>query len=490
MSIIIDALGRVQTDLDHKNQMDDRSEAFSTLDEARPPSSSPDKRSKKPFVIIFFVVVVLAIYALFFLANNFSINELIEKKAFDVNTKIEDTSPTSHTTEQEFEEFDTTLESAFFDSTEEVRHSETEPLNHVVNISPPTLKEPDLPKIEKTEPALAEVQESPPLPKIVDKPQKIRVTPLPIEKPIPLISLPEPAIKKTPPDWLSAGKAIFHREGLAQALPTWNNGFLSLAPKTPIISIMINHVPKLATKTLLALHENQINAFSVSGLFRGKIAYFTIALYADDPQKTANLIEQITSITKSIPFKSTQDFIHKRVIALFQNESHPKKTNNIIKKMSHEERLRIGKELVLDGEYKKSIKILRPVLFNKKENWEILFWIGSAKLGLGLYNEADDYFKKALTLNLKIPQLWIQRAIIAQEKNEHRRALTFLQKAQALAPNSPEILLNIAYSNDALGDQNGAVFAYRDFLSLTRNNSQFFQQRQAVHARLEEMGFN
>jgi Flp pilus assembly protein TadD len=115
--------------------------------------------------------------------------------------------------------------------------------------------------------------------------------------------------------------------------------------------------------------------------------------------------------------------------------------------------------------------------------------MGSAKLGLGLYNEADDYFRNALTLNSEIPQLWTQRAIIAQEKNKHIIALNYLNKAQKLSPNTPEIVLNIAYSNDALGDRNGAILAYREYLSLTQGKTLFVQQRKAVTSRLKELGF-
>ena len=313
------------------------------------------------------------------------------------------------------------------------------------------------------------------------------------------------------PDWLLSGSKIFHSQGLKPAIETWNKGFSSLKPKTPVISIMINRVPEHATDALIKLHQNKIDAFSVKGLFKGKPAFFTLAL--SDKNNSPNIIDKIEQVVGGKPYKSSQRYIQKRIDKMYNQNIPPVNTaKNVIpkkkntqklakvakvksrqpiklKKFSPENRLRLGQEAVINGDYDNAILRLRPVLFNNDKNWEVLFWMGSAKLGLGLYNEADNYFKNALAINAEIPQLWTQRAIISQEKDDHISALRFLQKAKTLAPNIPEVILNIAYSNDALGDRNGAVLAYREFLSLTRGNGAFTQQRLAVNNRLEELGF-
>ena len=366
-----------------------------------------------------------------------------------------------------------------------------------------------------------------PLPKSEPKPEpKIALNQLPIDKAIikPKETIKTQAVKKPKklkkttsqkilptPSWVVSGTKVFHKKGLNKAVPIWNKGFSSIRTKKPIIAIMTNRVAEHASDTLTKLHKNHIDAFTVQGLFKGKPAYFTLALYNEtNPKK---LMGDIEKTIKGKPFKSSKRLLQKRINQLVKYNAKTtksvkkiaakkkiiKKQAKIVKikpiqavkftKVSPEKRLLAGQEAVINGEYNKAITKLRPALFYDDKNWEVLFWMGSAKLGLGLYNEADNYFKNALALNSEIPQLWTQRAIISQERDDHISALKFLQRAKTLSPNIPEVILNMAYSNDALGDKNGAVLAYREFLSLTRGNGLFAQQRQAVNSRLEELGF-
>jgi len=308
-----------------------------------------------------------------------------------------------------------------------------------------------------------------------------------IEEPIPYSS----------PKWVLEGIRLLRNDKLDDAVKVWNKGFLALNPEEPIISIMINRIASNTADALQKLHNKNIDAFTVQGIFKRKAAYFTLVLKSD--LSTEAMLNQIEHAADVKPMETTPRLVQKRVVQwrnfIAKQTPKIKKPVKVVRKkitlpkLSRTKRLQLAQEAVIDGNYKQAIQKLRPILFNHKANWEVFFWIGSAKLGLGQFNEADDYFNKALELNSDMPQVWTQRAIIAQERNNHIAALKFLHKAQKLAPTAPEIVLNIAYSNDALGDRNGAVFAYREYLSLTQDNTSYTQQRQAVSSRLSELGF-
>ena len=461
MSIIVDALERVQSDRQETHERFG-SGAFEIHDgnDENLDNENPSKSYTKLIVGALLIVFFFNIYWIFQKSNQ---DQIPFSEEFENSTTIPKVTTINESkTElnigqiplEESEEVDAEFLAAFDDDT----------VNEIEKVAP-------------IEPAQT----------IIEKPIKIQKTP-----PIPELI----------PEWLRLGKQAFQSKGLEQAITHWKQGFAKQDSKMPIISIMINRVAEHASSTLKKLHENQIDAFSVQGLFKSKPAYFTLALY--NKETALNTMANIEQVVGAKPFKSTKQFVQEKINQLnnpstITTKSKVKKAEPIKaaktkitikpKKISNKKRILMGQEAVISGDYRKAILTLRPVLFNNKANWEVLFWIGSAKLGLGLYDEADDYFKNALALNAEMPQLWTQRAIIAQERNNHIAALKFLHKAQTLSPSAPEIILNIAYSNDALGDRNGAVFAYREFLAITRGNSLFAQQRQAVNFRLEELGF-
>jgi len=461
MSIIVDALERVQSD--RKESQEKYTTGAFAIDEGHEQTTDDEYHSKSYTKLFVAGLVIILCFNIYWIYEKSIQEQGPFSEEFDYSTSIPNVTTVNESkikstigqiTLEESEEIDEEFLSTFDNETEN--------------------------EIEKTIPINTTLS-------IIEEPVKTQnITPTP----------------KHNPQWLDIGKQAFQDKGLEKAITHWKQGFIKQDSKMPIISIMINRVPEHASNTLKKLYENQIDAFSIQGLFKGKPAYFTLALYHENT--SLNAMENIEQLLGTKPFKSTQQFIQEKINKLSNPPviveksidkktppTIPLKTKTVIKpkKISSKKRILLGQEAVISGDYRKAILTLRPVLFNNKANWEVLFWIGSAKLGLGLYNEADDYFKNALALNSEIPQLWTQRAIIAQEKNNHIAALKFLHKAQTLSPNAPEIILNIAYSNDALGDRNGAVYAYREFLSLTRNNTLFAQQRQAVNFRLEELGF-
>jgi hypothetical protein len=65
----------------------------------------------------------------------------------------------------------------------------------------------------------------------------------------------------------------------------------------------------------------------------------------------------------------------------------------------------------------------------------------------------------------QVVEIWVHRALIAQQRNDWRTSMQLLTIAQEIAPNHPMVLLNIGITSDALGLQNNAKTAYRRFLT-------------------------
>ena len=151
-----------------------------------------------------------------------------------------------------------------------------------------------------------------------------------------------------------------------------------------------------------------------------------------------------------------------------------------------EQRATLGRaiQLVQAADYLAGRELLQGVLAAGFDGWEAWFWLGTAYLGNGELVEADHALSEALRRDPAQPQLWIQRAIIAQERGEHARALGWLREARNLSPQAPEVHLNIGYSAEAMGLREEAAKAYRDFLRFTEGRESFASQRTWVTRRL------
>jgi len=324
-------------------------------------------------------------------------------------------------------------------------------------------------------------------------------------------SKPEPIVeeqlvleKTTTLDWVMEGTKDFKTNGLLSAEKIWQNGFSQMDNDQPVVSIIVNRKPNSATNNLEQLIAKNINAFALKAAFKNAPAYFILTIpNKEEPQIFYPIVEKIIG---GRPFATNKKYIQKQINALQsikldkQDTASPEltKAGKIKRDINTEpdkpaltltQRIQLAEKAVLNGQYRIAKKRLQPLIWKNTKNWEVLFWMGSAKLGLGEFDQADELFQQALQIKSEIPQLWTQRAIIAQEKNDHKTALDYLTRAQQLSPKAPEITLNIAYSNDALGKVNAAVFAYREYLTLTENKPTYSSQRRAVATRLSNLGF-
>jgi tetratricopeptide (TPR) repeat protein len=119
------------------------------------------------------------------------------------------------------------------------------------------------------------------------------------------------------------------------------------------------------------------------------------------------------------------------------------------------------------------------------ERWESWYWKGTAQLALGQLKESDASLEQAGMVDPGVARVWLQRAVVAQERGDNKAAVRLLLEARKLAPKSPQIYLNLGYSNDALGLSAEAEKNYQYFMALTEGDAAYLLQRTLVIERLE-----
>ena len=119
------------------------------------------------------------------------------------------------------------------------------------------------------------------------------------------------------------------------------------------------------------------------------------------------------------------------------------------------------------------------------DRWEPWFWLGTEQLAQGQLDAAAAALEQAGKLNPKVAQIWVQRAVVEQERGAHAAAVRLLTEARGLSPKSPQVYLNLGYSNDALGLSAEAERNYQYFLTLTEGDVAYLLQRTLVIERLE-----
>lgn len=146
--------------------------------------------------------------------------------------------------------------------------------------------------------------------------------------------------------------------------------------------------------------------------------------------------------------------------------------------------LKHAQGLIQTGQYQEAVKVLSPLFLEPPHHWEPWFWMGTAYLGQGDLKQADQFFLSGLARNDKIPQLWVQRALVAQQVGNFQLALQELRQAESLQPNLPHLHLNMGYAYDRLGNERLAIQYYGKFLQVTEGNPVFFSTREKLLARL------
>jgi tetratricopeptide (TPR) repeat protein len=167
--------------------------------------------------------------------------------------------------------------------------------------------------------------------------------------------------------------------------------------------------------------------------------------------------------------------------------SEEKPTTSLLEEYVVGKQLKRARHLINIGSYAEAIDILKPIIDRREEIWDTYLLMGAAYLGLGELDNAEIYSGMGLAINGKVPQLWLQCAIVEQQRGKHEDALRILNEAEKLAPDIPEVQLNIGYSYDAIGNQKFSVKAYNSFLKLTEGNPAYMMVRYKVLERLRNV---
>ncbi len=169
------------------------------------------------------------------------------------------------------------------------------------------------------------------------------------------------------------------------------------------------------------------------------------------------------------------------------SQSDEKPASSLLEENIFGKQLKQARHLINIGSYSEAIDILKPIIDRQEETWDTYLLMGAAYLGLGELGYAETYSEMGLAINGKVPQLWLQCAIVEQQRGKHEAALRILNEAEKLAPDIPEVQLNIGYSYDAIGNQKLSAKAYNSFLKLTEGNPAYMMVRYKVLERLRNL---
>jgi len=145
-----------------------------------------------------------------------------------------------------------------------------------------------------------------------------------------------------------------------------------------------------------------------------------------------------------------------------------------------------AQQLIHAGKYEEAGFFLSPLIKDSPVNWEPWFWMGTALLGQGHLDQADQFFLSGLARDDKIPQLWIQRALVAHQRGDYQLAIHELRRAESLDAALPHIHLNMGYAYEKLGNDRLANDYYAKFLKLSDSNPTFFSIRKKLYAHFTE----
>lgn len=163
-------------------------------------------------------------------------------------------------------------------------------------------------------------------------------------------------------------------------------------------------------------------------------------------------------------------------------ETMVKETPIVPKKaaLSFDERLARAQQLIKKRRYSQALTVLQPAFKKPPERWEAWFWMGTAQLGLGHLDEAERSFMEGLARDATIPHLWVQRALVGQQRGQFGEAIEALRQAELLAPELPAVQLNLAFTLETRGNKKSAIEHYHTFLALTEGRPGYRTARKKV----------
>ncbi len=240
-----------------------------------------------------------------------------------------------------------------------------------------------------------------------------------------------------------------------------------------------NALKKLGAKLPTAVPEAPTTATTVSAT--------TAARRSKTPAARSNVKRNGEASESLVPYPKPSLFAEQRLANIkaegVQGVSSGKRVSDLQELLANypnyaEARLLLGRELIAQGNTQQALTVFEPLLQPDNPDWQPWFWAGTARLAQHELASANQNFETATNKNSKLPALWVQLAVLAQERDEQEAALQYLAVAQQLDSNYGQIHLNKAYSLERLGRLKQAREAYQQFLiSDVETNSQDLRTR-------------
>ena len=497
MSIILDALHKVHDQSQYVELSTEESSHFEVLQESR----KRRKDQKLKTIGIIMLVFTLAFGILLYINNDYE-NDKKTLNSYETSSDIETSTPAPQdNVELSAKQFTPQSEKIISEDKNTRPDSLPTPASSIqgafasVPAAVPDTKQINEQSIPVTESATKTIDEP-----VIDKKPDTTVK----EQDIPIASTTESALTTTPtipantvaeaiphivlnpvPAWITHGADEFKHGNFYGALKLWHKGFNTLDNDTKLYSVMINYQVGFTRDILFDMIKKNLPCFTLQASLKGRRAYYVMVLPQQNAMETSKAA--IKYNTKIDPFALSKQEMLRRIAYLKHITKRKIKVHRHIKPLNIDNIVDQAERDVRSGNYHQAVKLLKPRLKRFHQNWGLLFWLGSAQLGLGNLAQADQLFIDSQKINPNLPQVWTQRALIAQEQNNNNKALDFLFKARDLAPGTPKIILNIAYSYEALNDKNGAVYAYREFLNLTQDQPEYEALRQKARQRINDL---
>lgn len=312
----------------------------------------------------------------------------------------------------------------------------------------------------------------------------------------------EPAVEKhatpisdhDPFPWIGS----IHRSEipLEQKFQRWREQVENLADQHRIQVGLVTVGPRHLREHLARLNEIQKqDIFVVQALFRQRKAYYILATTPQGaPASVADKLENFLSIK---PFRTTAGKLKKRMHALDSHEdkkiSDPPQATSIRQEENIEpsaaqlwRSLGKARQLIASGRPADAITELQPYM-EMEEQWEPPLWSATAYTALGELQRAREILEQAQERFPARAELWIQRAVLAQEEGNYAHALTLLGRAAELDSSLAEISLNVGFCFDMLQMKAQALEAYQRYLAQSIDQPHLAASRSQVLQRVSEL---
>lgn len=160
------------------------------------------------------------------------------------------------------------------------------------------------------------------------------------------------------------------------------------------------------------------------------------------------------------------------------------RTNYSLNEKNELARLTYARLMVKNGKPAEAIDLLKPLANQHGDDWRPWFWLGSAQLMMKQLDDAAWSMDEALAREGSRVSVWVQRAVIEQERGNPQAAANMLQVADSIEPGNIDVLVNYAYALERSGELEKSSAVYRRFLKASATNPEVGRLRSRVLSRL------